>query len=211
MNIKNFIKLFLPETVLFYYRNKPSVLEKAYTDWINAGKPVPPHHIVKQKAILEYKEKFNLDTLVETGTFRGDMMYCMKGEFKKLYSIELAEGLYKKAKKRFKKYPNVNILFGDSGEVLKSLVPSFQLPVLFWLDGHYSGTVTAKGNVETPILMELETIFKSNIDHTILVDDAILFNGTRDYPTMEVLKNYVAKNKPQYKVKVENDLIRISK
>ena len=79
-------------------------------EWEKNGKPLPPPHIVKQMAIEEYRKKFHAEILVETGTYLGDMVEAQRNRFKKIYSIELSERLFKKAKKRFKAFPNIKIL-----------------------------------------------------------------------------------------------------
>jgi protein-L-isoaspartate O-methyltransferase len=44
----------------------------------------------------------NVDTLIETGTYLGDMTYAQRKLFKQIYTIELSETLYKKAVDRLK-------------------------------------------------------------------------------------------------------------
>ena len=81
---------------------------------------------------------------------------------------------------------------------------------IFWLDGHYSDGITAKGDLNTPILKELEAILSHNIkDHIILIDDARCFVGKDDYPTIEQLKNFVYKRNNNLKFEIEYDIIRI--
>jgi protein-L-isoaspartate O-methyltransferase len=81
------------------------------------GKVIPPPHIVKQKVIEEYQNKFAVNVLVETGTFMGEMLYAQRKNFKSIYSIELSNELYKIAKQRLKNYKHINLLRGDSGDV----------------------------------------------------------------------------------------------
>ena len=50
--------------------------------------PVPPPHVVKQRVLREYAERYELKVFVETGTYRGDMVQAMKPLFDKIYSIE---------------------------------------------------------------------------------------------------------------------------
>lgn len=205
-NFQRFIKIsfrFFPTCVRnAHYRR---VVKK----WDNKGRPVPAPHIVKELAIEEYKERYRCRILVETGTYRGDMIYAEKDHFKKIYSIELDKTLFEKAVKKFKKHPHITILWGDSGEVLKNVVPLLEEPALFWLDGHYSGGITAKGDKECPIFEELETIFASQHHHVILIDDARCFNGTHDYPTIAELTDYVQQHKPGYTIEVKDDFIRL--
>ena len=77
-------------------------------------------------------------------------------------------------------------------------------------DGHYSAGITAKGDLETPIMQELEAILSHSIkNHVILIDDAREFTGMNDYPTVSQLKEFVAKSRPDYQVDLENDILRI--
>jgi hypothetical protein len=112
---------------------------------------------------------------------------------------------------RFKNDANVEILNGDSGKVLFTLAPKFQQPVLFWLDGHYSGGITAKGDTDCPVFLELDAILAPNAPaHIILIDDARLFNGSNDYPTISQLKEYLNNKNRNYQLEVKEDLIRIT-
>jgi hypothetical protein len=188
----------------FYKRLIPK-----FRTWQKNGYPVPPPHLVKQLAISEYCRQSKVTTLIETGTFLGYMMEAQKDNFQKLISIELDEKLYQRAKRRFAKYPQIEILKGDSGKLMPEVVARLKEPALFWLDGHYSAEFTAKGDLETPIIQELESIFKSPIDHVILIDDARDFKGENDYPTLESLKKYVLGKKPNYNFSVKDDIIRI--
>lgn len=214
MNVEK-IKRYIPHFILFNYekfrirqRNSPKNLESIFADWLAQGKPVPPPHIVKQKVVENFKVKFNLDTLVETGTFLGDMVYSQRKNFKKIISIELDETFSKDAQKKFKVYSNVEIIQGDSGKVLKQIVNKLDRPCLFWLDGHYSAGFTAKGELETPILAELEAILNNDFPHVVLIDDARCFAGNNDYPTIGFLEKYLLDIKKGYKVDVVDDVIR---
>ena len=179
--------------------------------WERAGKPMPPPHQVKQLAIENYADKYSCKILVETGTYLGDMMQAQKENFEKLYSIELSKELWERAVNRFRKDPNVEIINGDSGKVLFTLVPAFREPVLFWLDGHYSGGITAKGETECPVFLELDAILIPGAPkHVILIDDARLFNGTNDYPTITQLEEYLDRKNMNHQLEVRDDLIRIT-
>jgi len=179
--------------------------------WERAGKPMPPPHQVKQLAIEIYAGKYSCKILVETGTYLGDMMQAQKENFEKLYSIELSKELWERAVNRFRKDPNVEIINGDSGKVLFTLVPAFREPVLFWLDGHYSGGITAKGETECPVFLELDAILIPGAPkHVILIDDARLFNGTNDYPTITQLEEYLGRKNMNHQLEVRDDLIRIT-
>jgi hypothetical protein len=183
--------------------------ETQYKNWEKNGKPVPPPHLVKQKIISGYQKKFGIDVLIETGTFLGDMIEAQKNNFKKIYSIELSDMLYKKAGKRFRDSENVTLVLGDSGKKLPEILSQLNEPAIFWLDGHYSAGDTAKGDTECPIYEELDAILlKTHQKHIILIDDARCFDGTGDYPTIKSIENYIMTRQPDYKIEVEYDVMR---
>lgn len=184
--------------------------EEQLAEWERNGRPIPPPHIVKQMAIEEYRKKFHTEILVETGTYMGDMVEAQRDQFKKIYSIELSEKLFNKAQKRFKDHLHIKIVQGDSGTVLNKLMAQIDKPALFWLDGHYSGGITAKGEKECPVPEELKIIFKSPLPHIILIDDARLFNGTHDYPTIEQIEEIIRPNNRPYLVETKDDIIRLT-
>ena len=98
---------------------------------------------------------------------------------------------------------------GDSGKVLPGIIANIKEPAIFWLDGHYCGGETAQSALECPIYNELKSILVENKNHVILVDDARMFNGTRDYPTLEELNKYINQYFVNYTMKVVNDVIEI--
>jgi hypothetical protein len=166
---------------------------------------------------LSYKDKYGLTTLVETGTFLGDTVEFFKSKFKQVFSIELSSELAEKAIKRFEKDDNVRIIQGDSGEVLTSLVRQISSPALFWLDGHYSSEFfvndeyikTARSEKDTPIMNELNILLNDERQHIILIDDARLFNGQGDYPSLGTIHNMVKRSKYSFNVFVNRDIINI--
>ena len=138
--------------------------------------------------------------MIETGTYKGAMLDSCKGIFNKLYSIELDLKLFNLALEKYQDEPKIHNIQGDSGVELKKLINNINEPCVFWLDGHYSGGVTARSNIDTPISNEIKAIFNHKINnHIILIDDARLFDGTNDYPTLQHLKEIVGKFDPEKK------------
>ncbi|MCP4553344.1 MAG: hypothetical protein GY834_15180, partial [Bacteroidetes bacterium] len=160
--------------------------------WEKDGRPAPPPHLIKQQTLRSFADKFELKVLVETGTYFGDMVEAMKTHFTQIYSIELSEELYENAKQRFNGAENVTILHGDSGVELEKLTGIIKRPTLFWLDGHYSAGVTAKGDKDTPIYEELAHIFNANLrKYVIIIDDARCFGNDPAYPSIEELSDFI--------------------
>ncbi len=187
------------------------VQEKEVLAWESAGKPSPPPHVIMQRTLQSYAEKFDLKILVETGTYYGDMVEAMKPNFDHIYSIELSEELYDKARDRFKDDEHIRLVHGDSEVELGRIVNEICQPALFWLDGHYSAGETAKGTKDTPILGELECLLNcSEKNHVIIIDDARFFGTDPEYPTMEELKWHILALNPDINILVENDSIRLT-
>jgi hypothetical protein len=178
--------------------------------WREGGKPVPPHHSVKEKIVTYYARAFGVSILVETGTFLGEMDYALRDVFRKIYSIELGAQIAVRARRLLRPYPHIQVLQGDSASLLPQILEGVSEPCLFWLDGHYSAGITAKGDLETPVMQELETILGHPVkDHVILIDDARCFDGTHDYPTLDGVSEFVAAHRPNFAFSVANDVVRI--
>lgn len=179
--------------------------------WEKAGKPSPPPHIVKQRVLQEYASRYGLRILVETGTYYGDMIEALRPAFDRIYSIELSAKLYQQARKRFHGVGHVELINGDSGHELEGVLRKVTQPVLFWLDGHYSAGVTARGVKDTPIFEELHLILESKEKkHVIIIDDARCFGKDPAYPTIEDLIRFIRIKKSDVDVAVQDDMIRIT-
>lgn len=184
---------------------------RKHNAWQKSGCLVPPPHLVKQKVIKEYQQMYGYTILIETGTFKGDMIKAQLSNFDQLISIELGVELHRKAVRRFKNIKNVNIVQGDSGKVLPKILLDINEPAIFWLDGHYSAGKTAKGDKECPIFDELNAIFNGkNLKHILLIDDARLFIGENDYPTIKELTEFIKIKNDKYKIVIKDDIIKIA-
>jgi hypothetical protein len=208
--MKKQIKKMLPIEVVrsvveFKYNNFPGGIIR---DWEKQGRPVPPPPVVKQKLIREIQKEYGYKILIETGTYLGYMVSAQKKNFEKIYSIELSDELYLRAINKFEKFKHIKIIHGDSGEKLAEVMKEIKEPAIFWLDGHYSGGFTAKGESDCPIWKELETIFSNRLDHILLIDDGRCFDGTNDYPTFEEVKSFLLERNPDYSVTLKDDVIR---
>jgi hypothetical protein len=148
--------------------------------------------------------------LVETGTYMGDMVAAMSADFDQIHSIELGPDLFEKARQRFAGMAHVQLHQGDSATTLPEVLRRLNGPALFWLDGHYSAGITAKGSKDTPIVEELEAIYRHDAQrHVILIDDARLFDGSADYPTLDNLRKRVTGWSPNAVMAVADDIIRL--
>lgn len=208
--IKNFIRNTPLYDTSIYNILRLFKKKKEVRDWEKGGRRGSPPHLIKQKIVKEYARRFNIDTLIETGTYLGEMVSGTKDVFREIFSIELDNKLFERAKKKFANYPYIHIIHGDSGKILPKILASLRKPCLFWLDAHYSGGVTVKGDVETPIVEELKAILRHpNQNHVILIDDKDHFVGKRGYPDIKWLKNYILKHHPDWKFEIKDNIIRV--
>ena len=177
----------------------------------NRPHPSPPH--LKRRTIVNLANTHNFESFVETGTYRGDMLarISKKTSINEIVSIELDKRLAEEAQFRFNKDTKIRILQGDSGAVLSSITNGLPQPALFWLDGHYSGGVTALGETTTPIFMELQAINASKRESDLLlIDDIRLFNGHDGYPTLKELTDFIHELNPKWDCLVMGDFLQIS-
>lgn len=183
---------------------------REHAAWLINRRGKSASHLYKQKIIRQFAEKYDLKNFVESGTYLGEMVYAMRYRFDNLYSIELSHELCLKAKADFQKFPRVKIYEGNSSQMLPMVVAELKGPSLFWLDGHYSGGFTAKGDLQTPIVKELRAIIGHAPERSvILVDDARSFTGAGDYPSLAEISQLVKSLDPRLRLEVENDIIRI--
>lgn len=185
-------------------------LKRELRNWEKGGRLGARPNLLKQNDVKNYAQQFNLRTLIETGTYHGAMVSATKETFSRIISIELDKDLAQTAKRRFSRYGHISIVQGDSGKMLQDLLATITEPCLFWLDAHYSGGLTAKGQTVTPILQELGHILRHPVaGHVILIDDARCFVGRDDYPTIEQVRELVLAAHPDWVFEVRDDMIRV--
>jgi len=189
---------------LYFLRQIPAIIR-----WMRGGCSAPAPHAIKMSVVRSYLRRYNLRQFVETGTYLGDTLEYIAREGVGCASIELSEQLHAKAMWRFTGFENVNLILGDSAQEMPKLLARLGMPALFWLDGHYSGGFTAKGEKDSPIMAELEAIYNHPVaGHVILIDDARCFDGTNDYPHLDDLLRKM-KEEGRYKSEVSMDIIRL--
>jgi hypothetical protein len=180
-------------------------------EWSRAGKPLPAPDLLKYDVLRAYAQRYKLLTLVETGTFYGNAIFTLRGDFKEIHSIELAPGLYELNRRELGHLRHIHLHHGDSAVILPQLLPKLTSPTLFWLDGHFCSGPSARGSVDTPISAELEFLLEREpAGHVILIDDARFFVGADGYPTISALRSEIARRRPTATFEVDLDIIRIA-
>jgi hypothetical protein len=164
---------------------------------------------LKQKVVREYGEKFGLKTLVETGTYYGEMVAAMKKCFDRIYSIEFVPALAERATRKFARDQHVRIFCGDSRVVMPEVLALLTGPALFWLDAGYYGWVGMETDKQR-LSAEMEMILSHSYPHIVLLDDARCLTGQDGIPTVGDVKSYIESKFPQRSVEVEYDIMRIA-
>lgn len=188
---------------------RPFTAWRVYWKWHLRGRLVPAPPIVKQRIVKTHLRRSGAATVVETGTFRGDMVDALAPVAARIISIELDDDLYAAALQRFAGRPHIELLHGDSGALLPAVLRELDRPALFWLDGHYTGINSARTSVDSPIVEEIEAILQHPVPgHVVLIDDAREFSGTGGYPTIEQLRTMILARQPLSQFVVADDIIR---
>jgi glycosyltransferase involved in cell wall biosynthesis len=148
--------------------------------------PIPDDHIAnprrKRDMLARLADDHVIVDVVETGSGVGDLTEWLRHAFRNVYTVELDPRSYETVRDRFAAVRNVHPWRGHSADYLSNLVTTY--PVLFFLDAHYSGPGTARGDDgDTPVLVELKAIYRDGQDHVVVIDDARLFGTDPAYPT----------------------------
>jgi hypothetical protein len=108
------------------------------------------------------------------------------------------------------KTKKIKLYNGFSENIFPRLLPNLNGDCNFFLDGHYSGGDTVKGEKECPIIEELTSI-KNNLlnfnNVTILIDDVRCFlpkYRSKDYPDINYLVNWSVSN--NFEWRIEHDI-----
>jgi len=138
---------------------------------------------IPEKEAVFLKDLLKLSVFVETGTYRGGTALKMSKYFRRIYTIEKSEKLYKYCQKKLNKVSNITTIFGDSRDILPGILEK-EDNILFWLDAHWSGGETYGEKDECPLLYELNIIqrYYKTKNYAVLIDDARYFLAPPPYP-----------------------------
>jgi hypothetical protein len=178
---------FIRQSALWQDIVLPLRSQRQVASWLKRGREGAPPHSIKVRNLISVADLFGLEVMVETGTFKGQMIDAGLDRFRRIYSIEIYKPLADRARKRFAKKPHITIINDDSTKALPALIASINEPVLFWLDGHLSGGGTSQGDEEFPALKEIKLILerKEKYADAIIVDDVRYMDGVNGRPQLE--------------------------
>ena len=167
-----------------------------------------------REAALELAQITGAQCFIETGTYKGKTTRWAAENFETVHTVEKAAPFYDRYHQELTLIGNIITHFGDSRERLPQIVETLaERPALFWLDGHWSGGVTAGADDECPILDELQAIMHRRKD-IIMIDDARLFlaappNGfdADQWPTIFQISQCLGDYISDYFIAIFHDII----
>lgn len=177
--------------------------------WIRSGCPSPAPAMVKAEIVRGHVRTSGARVFIETGTYLGTTVQHVARLGVECHTIEIDEALHRRATRALARHTNIDVILGNSAEELPRLLKELAEPAVFWLDGHFSGGVTGRGDLYSPIRTELMAILDHRVKrHVVLIDDARLFDGTDDYPRLAELLGELD-GEPDYQALVSTDMVRI--
>lgn len=167
--------------------------------WRERAFAAPSPDFVKRACLL--RNGIAGATWVETGTSLGVTTRLLAAHASKVYTLEPEPVLFANARRSLADLANVEVLNGTSERLLPQILEQLSGDVNFWLDGHYSGGVTFKGEKDTPVVEELAALGRARGRLgrvVVLVDDIRYFSPATKtysgYPSLDFLVDWARNN-----------------
>jgi hypothetical protein len=171
-----------------------------------------PHSYSKVRQIKALAFRTNSRVLIEAGTFLGNTAMRCSGSFDRVITMELDAQLFRQAKHYLSRRKNVLCLEGDALKLLPSVLEAADIKeALVFLDGHFSGGVTAHGDLAEPACEEIAVLarYKDKIN-AVVVDDFRCFGNDAGWPRKSTLLQTIENafgNEFEYTVHLDQVLI----
>ena len=147
-------------------------------------------------------------TFIETGSYYGDgIQKALDAGFENIISIEITPKYYELCKEKFKDYPNVKIILGDTVNVLPEILKNTTEACTIWVDAHYTEPSTNFGTKWCPLMEELENLKNGLIPHTILIDDLRVWTEKKYDFNIEDIKKAVLEINPNYTISFDEGFV----
>jgi hypothetical protein len=148
-----------------------------------------PANLAKRRHLLRLFRAGGHSIFVESGTYRGDTVAFFVPHARRIVSVEIEPSLHAAAARRFASQPHVEILLGDAMELIPRIVEDLQNGCLLWLDGHFSGRNTGRGEIAEPVIHILAKLggIAAEGPVTIVIDDLRLFSREATFPKLHEL------------------------
>jgi|TARA_Y100000310_G_scaffold265190_1_gene276094 hypothetical protein len=202
------------KNILWLLKNR-----RSFKNWKKRNFQPPSPEFIKHQIIKNNNLENSL--WIETGTYYGETTRILSEISSKTISIEADKQLYNLSRKKLANLSNVEIVLGDSKEILPNIINSNLKydNICFYLDAHlchdHLKKINTFGNEDssTPIRMELsyiENSFKNFKKINILIDDIRFFvSNFQNYPNINYLTDWCEKNNLEWKI--EHDIFIANK
>jgi len=169
----------------------------------------------KFKVLCDVAERCGARALVEVGTYKGDMARRCADVFCRVWTTEMDPSLAQEAKQSLVHWPNITAYGSDGRKWLPKMFSQDEKlsDVLVYLDGHYSGPGTARGDVPEPAVQELDILlpFTDRIA-AIVVDDFRCFGVEPGFPSRAELLEHARQFESRgFTCTVEHDQVLIQR
>lgn len=183
------------------------LIRPSFLLWVNQDFNLPAPQRVKTRVLQ--RNAFVEGNWIETGTYLGDTTRFLAKTFPNLIvtSLEPDFTLFSFNKSRLSKFHNIKLVNSTSENSLSDLVSNETGTVNFWLDGHFSGDITFKGQIYSSILEELK-IIEHNISRLkvcVFIDDIRDFTGDEQtgYPSKNKLVDWANRNNCEWHIEMD--------
>ena len=148
-----------------------------------------PHSYSKVRQIRALAGRTNCEVFIEAGTFLGNTAMRCSRDFRRVITMELDPHLFRQAQSYLANRQNVLCLEGDALKLLPSVLDESDVhDTLVFLDGHFSGGVTAHGDFAEPACEEIAVLagHRDKIN-AVIVDDFRCFGRDKGWPKRSLL------------------------
>ena len=159
--------------------------------------------------ISKLVKKFNIDTLIETGTFRSQNARVMSSIFSNVLTCEVNDEYYWYSVNKTLFIPNIKVMHKNSVDFLKLVSLSSNKNLFYYLDAHFYDPTLPKEE-KFVVKKELKSI-NSNCNCIIVIHDFDTENGLghlvydRDSLNFDVVQSELYRINPNF-VYYTNDL-----
>lgn len=166
-------------------------------------------HAPIDQFVTHLRTRFDLSTLVETGTFEGESTSYAAELFDRVVTIDVRSDDHDAALWCCSGHRNIEWHIGDTRLVLPAIVASLDRPALFWLDAHAAPGLFGERD-DWPVLDELQVINGSPLLHYVLIDDAHCCLPGSPHPACPTFEEIEAEAmKGGYACRIAHDVIAL--
>ena len=132
-------------------------------------------------SVLQEHEGYDIDTYVESGTWEGVQLSIAAGSFASVYGIELDENCFGNTEYNNEKHSNVQVILGDTVDILPRLLQKYKdKPLFILLDAHFCQIDPPIKKAFFPLWRELEMIRDRGMPDIVAIDDMHTFGIKRE-------------------------------